>query len=80
MVFFKCYLTLKENSLLKAADHAYHFMRECCEDKENGGVFWSVTYDGKVADSTKHTYNQAFAIMHFLLTMQHLVKRSTGIC
>lgn len=37
-------------------------MRDCCEDKENGGVFWSVTYDGKVSDSTKHTYNQAFAI------------------
>ena len=29
---------------------------------ENGGVFWSVTYDGKPADTTKHTYCQAFAV------------------
>lgn len=27
-----------------------------------GGVFWSVTREGAVYDSTKHTYNQAFAI------------------
>lgn len=25
-------------------------------------MFWSVTYDGKPLDTTKHTYNQAFAI------------------
>lgn len=60
--FSNAYLTLKEESLRDEADHAYAFMRNACEDKENGGVFWSVTYDGKVADSTKHTYNQAFAI------------------
>ena len=60
--FANAYLTLKDKALLEVADHAYHFMRQYCEDKENGGVFWSVTYDGKVADSTKHTYNQAFAI------------------
>lgn len=27
-----------------------------------GGVFWSVTYDGLPLDTTKHIYNQAFAI------------------
>ena len=25
-------------------------------------MFWSVTFDGKPKDTTKHTYNQAFAI------------------
>ena len=60
--FANAYLNLKDKKLLAEADHAYQFMRNYCEDKENGGVFWSVTYDGKVADSTKHTYNQAFAI------------------
>lgn len=60
--FSNAYLTLKDETLLKEADHAYAFMRNCCEDKENGGVFWSVTYDGRISDSTKHTYNQAFAI------------------
>ena len=27
-----------------------------------GGVYWSINYDGKASDATKHTYNQAFAI------------------
>ena len=44
------------------ADHAYQFLKEKCLDQECGGVFWSVTYDGKPLDTTKHTYNQAFAI------------------
>ena len=48
--------------LRAAADHAYRFMTEHCVDGENGGVYWSVTYDGKPLDTTKHTYNQAFAI------------------
>ena len=60
--FSNAYLTLKDEKLLKEADHAYQFMRECCEDTEHGGVYWSVAYDGTVADTTKHTYNQAFAI------------------
>lgn len=60
--FSNAYMTLKDKTLLSEADHAYRFMRDCCEDKEYGGVFWSVTYDGKPLDTTKHTYNQAFAI------------------
>jgi len=37
-------------------------MTEHCLDKVNGGIYWSMNYDGSVLDSTKHTYNQAFAI------------------
>ena len=44
------------------ADSAYRFLRDHCLDLENGGVYWSVTYDGKSDDTTKHTYNQAFAV------------------
>ena len=44
------------------AAHAYKFLRDYCIDKENGGVFWSVNADGSPADTTKHCYNQAFAI------------------
>ena len=43
------------------ADHAMAFLRKF-EDPVNGGMFWSVTYDGKPADTTKHTYCQAFAV------------------
>lgn len=53
---------LKDQKLLPYADHAFTFMKEHCFDKENGGVYWSLNYDGSVSDSTKHTYNQAFAV------------------
>jgi mannobiose 2-epimerase len=48
--------------LAAEADHAYDFLAQHCYDSANGGMYWSVTYDGKPADTTKHTYNQAFAI------------------
>ncbi len=60
--FSNCYLLLGEEELLEYAGHAYRFLREHCLDKENGGIYWSLTYDGKPEDTTKHTYNQAFAI------------------
>ena len=47
---------------LSCAAHAFAFCRDAFWDKENGGVFWSVSYDGKPVDTTKHTYCQAFAI------------------
>ena len=43
------------------ADWAYEALG-LFEDREHGGVYWSVTFDGKPADMTKHTYCQAFAI------------------
>ncbi|MGN0983939.1 MAG: AGE family epimerase/isomerase, partial [Gemmiger sp.] len=45
-----------------AAAHAFDFLMDHCVDGVNGGVYWSVTYDGRPLDTTKHTYNQAFAI------------------
>ncbi len=60
--FSNAYLTLKEESLLACAQHAFLFLKEHCIDRENGGIYWSLTYDGKPEDTTKHTYNQAFAI------------------
>ena len=60
--FSNAYAVLGEKSLLKEADHAYAFLRDHCIDNTNGGVYWSLTYDGKVEESLKHTYNQAFAI------------------
>lgn len=60
--FSNAYLKFREEKLLEEANHAYLFLKNGFLDKEKGGVFWSLTYDGRVADSTKHTYNQAFAI------------------
>ena len=52
---------LQNDELRQYADHAMDFFRRF-EDPVNGGIFWSVTFDGKPADTTKHTYCQAFAI------------------
>jgi len=60
--FSNAYLLLKKDSLLFYARHAYLFLRDHCLDKENGGVYWSVTFDGQPEEKVKHTYNQAFAI------------------
>jgi len=60
--FSSAYLTLHDRSLLREAMHAYRFLKEKCVDHQYGGIYWSMTYDGKVCDATKHTYNQAFAI------------------
>jgi len=60
--FSNAYTLLKDESLLEEAKHGFAFMKEHCMDKENGGIFWSIEYNGEPFDTTKHTYNQAFAI------------------
>lgn len=60
--FSNAYALLEEESLLQEAEHAFHFLKEYCWDREYGGVYWSLKYNGKLEDTTKHTYNQAFAI------------------
>lgn len=60
--FSNAYMLLKDESLLDEAKHGYEFMKKYCVDKERGGVYWSVHYDGTPEDTTKHTYNQAFSI------------------
>lgn len=60
--FSQAAIVLKDDSLIPYARHAYDFLRERCLDREYGGVYWSLTYDGHPLDDSKHTYNQAFAI------------------
>lgn len=50
------------SEVLEAAHHAYEFFRNYFYDEVDGGVYWSVTYDGRPVDKTKHTYNMAFAL------------------
>ena len=52
---------LGREDLKPYAEQARRFL-ETFEDREHGGVYWSVTFDGKPADTTKHTYCQAFAV------------------
>ncbi len=60
--FSNAYTLLKDESLLEEAKHGFAFMKEHCMDKENGGIYWSIQYNGEPEDTTKHTYNQAFSI------------------
>ena len=60
--FSNCYMLTGDEELMQHARHAYCFLKEHCVDRINGGIYWSLTYDGKPEDTTKHTYNQAFAI------------------
>ncbi|MCL1807408.1 MAG: AGE family epimerase/isomerase [Oscillospiraceae bacterium] len=60
--FSEAGMTLKRDGLIDDARHAYDFLTRHCLDREHGGVFWSISYDGKPLDTTKHTYNQAFAV------------------
>lgn len=60
--FSNAYLLLGDESLLAEARHSYAFLRRYCMDREQGGVYWSLAFDGTPEDTTKHTYNQAFAV------------------
>ena len=60
--FANAYLLLKEESLLEEAKHGYEFLKKYCIDSVNGGIYWSMNYDGTPSDTIKHTYNQAFCI------------------
>lgn len=60
--FANAYLVLGDESLLAEAKHGYEFLKEHCVDREFGGIYWSLNYDGTPKDTTKHTYNQAFCI------------------
>ena len=60
--YSNAYMALKDPKLLDNAKHAYEFLTEKCYDKEYGGVYWSMNYDGTVLDDMKHSYCQAFFI------------------
>jgi mannobiose 2-epimerase len=60
--FSNAYTTIHDEDCLVHASYSFEFLKNAFYDRENGGVYWSVTYDGKSKDDTKHTYNQAFAI------------------
>lgn len=60
--FSESAMLLSSKTARECADHAWLFLHEKCLDREMGGLYWSVSYDGQPLDTTKHTYNQAFGI------------------
>lgn len=69
--YSSAYALLKDEALLSMARHAYDFFKKFCLDREYGGAFWALSFDGEIVDETKHTYNQAFAI--YALSMYYEV-------
>ena len=60
--FSNAYLLTNDKNCLALAHWAYDFLCAHFLDEINGGVIWSVASDGSARDTTKHTYNQAFAL------------------
>lgn len=59
--FSEAYTLLKQPALLDCARHAYRYV-DHFTDKTEGGLYWMLSADGTPMDTTKHTYNHAFAI------------------
>lgn len=55
-------LSFPASSLRTMADKAYQGIRSYFLDKDHGGVFWSVSPEGKPLDIRKQLYGQAFCI------------------
>ena len=62
--------TFSEPSCLKIADRAYHYILDHFLDKVNGGVYWTVDFEGRPFQTKKQVYAQAFAI--YALTEYYL--------
>ena len=60
--FSAAYNFLKIKNHLKIADRAYKYLIEYFYDKDNGGFFWEVDFQGKPINTRKQIYGQAFAI------------------
>ncbi len=60
--FSNAYKVLKDESYLKYAEHAYKFLTGPLWDEQHGGVYWTVTADGKPAEDLKHGYCQAMSL------------------
>lgn len=61
--FSQAYLITKDEECLTHATHAYQFLKNHFLDKQFGGIFWSVTFDGIPDDVVKSTFNMAYAIL-----------------
>jgi len=60
--YSSCYKALQDENLLKFADLQFDFISKFMLDPVDGGIYWTVTHDGKVKDSHKHTYALAFTL------------------
>ena len=60
--FSAAFAALKDPQYLQAAIHARDWFLAHFVDRDNGGVYWSVTAEGEPLDAKKQLYAQGFAI------------------
>lgn len=63
--FSAAYRLLKTPKYLTVAKRAFDYINTYFIDKENGGVFWELDYEGKPVNTKKQTYVQGFALYGF---------------
>jgi mannobiose 2-epimerase len=60
--FSAAYRLLNKPEYLKAAKRAMKYINEHFVDRQHGGVFWELDYQGKVQSDKKQLYAQAFTL------------------
>ena len=60
--YAQAYHILKNPIYLDTANWAYHYLLDYFWDKDFGGVFWLLDYQGRPLETVKKTYAQAFGI------------------
>lgn len=60
--FSRAYALHGEPAYRRMARRAYAYLAEHFIDREHGGVYWTLDYRGRPADTRKKTYAQAFAL------------------
>jgi mannose/cellobiose epimerase-like protein (N-acyl-D-glucosamine 2-epimerase family) len=48
---------------LRAAEHGFRFLTDCCWDHAEGGFFHAVNESGEPQDRAKHAYDMAFVLL-----------------
>ena len=69
--FSNAYTLLKDESLLEEAKHGFAFLKEHCMDKDNGGIYWSMKYNGEPEDTQNILITRLFPSMLFPPIMKH---------
>lgn len=60
--FSMAYRIYHDPEYLEMAQWAYRDLTDNFQDRESGGIFWSITADGKPADTRKQIYGQVFGV------------------
>lgn len=63
--FSSAYLQEKNPLYLKMANRAKTYILDHFFDMENGGTYWTISFDGKPTDTKKQIYSQAFFLYAF---------------